>query len=87
MSFVTPRLKFHEIFFDKFHTSYIFKVNQLAISALDAVYKKILPTFFAVFSRFYVISDFFIKTHGELTCRLCIKTSAVTSAKWPIYEC
>ena len=30
------------------HTSYIFRVNQLTQCALDAVYKKILPTFLAV---------------------------------------
>ncbi|MBR2035789.1 MAG: hypothetical protein IJ984_07065, partial [Prevotella sp.] len=30
-------------------TSYIFKVNQLTRCALDAVYKKILPTFLGAF--------------------------------------
>ena len=35
-----------QIILKNFHTSYIFKVNQLTRCALDAVYKKFLPTFF-----------------------------------------
>ena len=31
------------------HTSYIFRVNQLTQCALDAVYKKFLPTFLGAF--------------------------------------
>ena len=31
------------------HTSYIFRANQLTQCALDAVYKKILPTFLGAF--------------------------------------
>ena len=38
------------------HTSYIFRVNQLIQCALDAVYKKILPTFLGAFSM--LLSNF-----------------------------
>ena len=38
------------------HTSYIFRVNQLTQCALDAVYKKFLPTFLGVI--FDVLSNF-----------------------------
>ena len=55
--------KIHKLFsFSKFfkitisHTSYIFKVNQLTRCVLDAVYKKILPTFLGAFSM--LLSNF-----------------------------
>ena len=38
------------------HTSYIFKVNKLTRSTLDAVYKKFLPTFLGAFSM--LLSNF-----------------------------
>ena len=38
------------------HTSYIFRVNQLIQCALDAVYKKFLPTFLGAFQT--LLSNF-----------------------------
>ena len=38
-----------QIILKNFHTSYIFKVNRLTRCALDAVYKKFLPTFLGAF--------------------------------------
>ena len=55
---------------------------------LDAVYKKILPTFLGAFSMLLSnFKKFIARCKVNKTCHLCIKTGAVTIAKWPIYDC
>ena len=94
---IIPRIPIHkfthrntpqENIFNISHTSYIFRANRLIRCVLDAVYKKILPTFLGAFlvplSNF---KKFIARCKVNKTCFLCIKTGAVTSAKRPIYDC